>query len=499
MRLSWLRELWEEDYPDLFPRFFSCMKEFELCYPLDDAPDVALVPLRFPERKPEIPWSEGDGVLERRIEYRFTGPPPAGLMSRFIVKAHHMIAKRNPDDRSDPGVYWRHGVFLRESSSPLPAEAMCELDTEARLVRITVRSAYPQNFIEKLDGLLWTVFAFFQGFRTERYFGCVLGDDDSEDACTNAHLEDDVLFHLQKGRSILCTPGRHEIGALKLIGGFHSFAERSDLRETLREELDREPEWAEKFGEAFGRALSSVLPRLESIDRMLVENKDHSEAMLARIQEMFQLNHRDLLAVLDDREHNRTPAIFTVVPARTPDWKKPFQSKYRLRFYCEHDTPHASQYKNTFSMTKNWWRKTAPFLSIGLRALSVLANPAFAAVPLLTGKDTWESIRDEIGLAKATVGAIPSSADRGEDSFLSHLKGERRYSGHLRSYDLGEHGPLRERLDRARLSRAMKELDADSHEAGVWGDLERIRMPDGSHRWLCPTHAARYLDPEIED
>jgi hypothetical protein len=113
MSLDWLETLWRDDYPGLMPTFYACMRGFELCYPLDDAPRMALVPLRFPDAKPAIPWSDVAHAKERRIEYHFDGTPPAGLMSRFIVKTHHLIVKT---DAMPKGVYWRKGVFLRSSA-----------------------------------------------------------------------------------------------------------------------------------------------------------------------------------------------------------------------------------------------------------------------------------------------------------------------------------------------------------------------------------------------
>jgi internalin A len=76
--MDWLRGEWEHEYPELYLKFYYCMKEFELCYPLEDIPRTNLVPLRFSYAKPPIPWSEIPGAKERRIQYRFNITPPAG-------------------------------------------------------------------------------------------------------------------------------------------------------------------------------------------------------------------------------------------------------------------------------------------------------------------------------------------------------------------------------------------------------------------------------------
>jgi len=104
-----LHAIWQNDYPGLEGLFHGCMKEFELSYDMEDERGC-LVPLRFGFRPPQsIPWSKIPGARQRRIEYRFHVTPPAGIMSRFIVKTHHMIVKTPEHPK---GVYWHDGVFL---------------------------------------------------------------------------------------------------------------------------------------------------------------------------------------------------------------------------------------------------------------------------------------------------------------------------------------------------------------------------------------------------
>ncbi len=113
-----------------------------------------------------FPWSKVKGVRERRIEYKFEVTPPAGIMSRFIVKTHHMIAKSR---QMPKGVYWHNGVFVRDEGGKKDwrSEGLCEFDRERRILKFTVRAAYPQNMVGKLDGFLDSVFSFFEGLKPQ--------------------------------------------------------------------------------------------------------------------------------------------------------------------------------------------------------------------------------------------------------------------------------------------------------------------------------------------
>ena len=45
---------------------------------------------------------------------------------------------------------------------------------------------------------------------------------------------------------------------------------------------------------------------------------------------------------------------------------------------------------------------------------------------------------------------------------------------------------------RMALSEMLKEVKPDEFKARRWGDLERIRFPDNTHRWLCSKHRDEY-------
>jgi hypothetical protein len=163
------------------------------------------------------------------VTYRLNLRPPMGLMSRFIVKTHHMIVQSEADEESSVGhrgVYWHNGVFLQSGEGPLLSQALCEFDSESRTLSIEVRAAFPQKLLDQIDAYVSAVFAFFQGLKPVRSYGCIRVDDDSpaETQCPRFHDEQDILFALECRERVRCATGRHHVDPIQLIMGIGSFA-----------------------------------------------------------------------------------------------------------------------------------------------------------------------------------------------------------------------------------------------------------------------------------
>ena len=304
-----MHQLWENQYPGLYTTFHNCMKEFELCYDLEDSRQ-SLVPLRFGYIKPNIPWSVDENAKERRVEYKLTIRPPFGLMSRFIVKTHHMIAKTNEMPK---GVYWHNGVFLRTGDGPYRSEALCEFDNENKTLSITVRAAFPQNMIEQLHGIAKAVFSFYKGIEPERYYGCVKLEEEKEKKCEGNHSEKRILFALSRDKSVACEIGWHEIDPTYLVYGFSSFGQFI-TKDELRKALDEEPEWAKEL-------VINVLSSIQKTDDLLhrIENVSKlGEQLQAEFKQELELGLRNHLIMidqmLDNREFNSAPALIAIVP-----------------------------------------------------------------------------------------------------------------------------------------------------------------------------------------
>jgi internalin A len=488
--LQRMEHIWEDKaYMGLFTTFHDCMKEFELCYDLEDASRSCLVPLRFGYEKPKIPWSEGDSVKERRVEYKLNIRPPMGLMSRFIVKTHHMMVTTAEHPK---GVYWHNGVFLRTGAGPLASEALCEFDGDARKLRIQVRAAFPQNLLEQIHGYVRAVFSFFTGLEAQRSYGCIKIDErtDREEKCIGAHSESRIYSAIRKQRVLDCEYEFHDVDPQKLIWGFSSFGEYVMAKvasiDKLREELDKKPDWAEGLTQDIGTLLGWVEDHRERMNQLV----DDQANLIPEIKQQLELKLHEYLAhtsgMLDAREDRAAPGIISISTRDRSKWNPAayFKKTYFLTPFCENagNIHPCEDGRVEFTKDREWWERTSPWIARGTKLLAVGLQLAFAGMPLALGHQVFDAIKDDVNFMreltkhmelKADNEGIGDGADVLERDFDKDLRGTEKES----------------RLMRAALSRFLEETAPNNYRARQWGSLRRVRMSDNSYRWLCEAHA----------
>lgn len=481
-----MEDIWEKrGYSGMFAIFHDCMKEFELCYDLEDVRRSCLVPLRFGFEKPQIPWSSNDELKERLVEYKLNIRPPTGLMSRFIVKTHHMIATTADHPK---GVYWHNGVFLRTGTGALASEALCEFDSDARKLRIQVRAAFPQNLLEQVHGYVKAVFSFFSGLEAQRYYGCIkLGEANGADKkCRGVHSESRIYSAIRKQRVLDCEYEFHDVDPQKLIWGFSTFGEYVMAKvasiDELREELDKKPEWAENLTQDIGKLLGWVIDNRGKVNQ-LVEDQAN---LLPEIKQQLELKLHEYLRhtsqMLDDRDYTSAPGLISISTNRRSRWNPAsyFKKTYVLTPFCECEgNIHPCEDGQVeFTKDQKWWESTAPWIARGSKVLAAGLQLAFAGMPLALGKEVFDAIKDDVKFMGELTKHMELEADTEEVVGAKDvLQGEA-------GKDL--RGPEKEsRLMRVSLARFLEETAPVNYRARQWGSLRRVRMSDNSHRWVC--------------
>ncbi len=487
-----MRGIWDKEYTGLYPVFHNCMKEFELCYDMEDKAGC-LVPLRFGGTVPEIPWSHISGAKERRIEYKLNIRPPKGIMSRFIVKTHYMIAKT---DAMPKGVYWHNGVFLRTGEGEYRSEALCEFDQDDRTLRITVRAAFPQNMIEQLNGFAKSLFSFFEGLQPERKYGCAKFEGEQEEQCEAAHAERRILFALSRSKEIDCDKGWHVVDPKLLVYGFSSFGEAALTVKELRQELNKKPEWAEGL---IGDVKSSLV-WIDKTYNEVLSIRERQKELGPEIAQQVALKWRNYLGMvdemLDNRDFNSAPAVVSIAPVDGSKFnpKNWFEKKYILTPYCEY---YGGVHKVDFTLDLNkprvWWEKAAPKLALGVKVLSAGIQIACAGLPLAVGAKLFEAMKNEVEFMKELAGHL--ELEGGTESDISSDSGElvkeMKKGGKIR--DLRQFGGEDEkRIARMQLGELFSEIAPKNYKARQWGTLRRVRMSDNTFRWLCEEHEKEY-------
>ncbi|MHC4697245.1 MAG: COR domain-containing protein, partial [Planctomycetota bacterium] len=483
--LQRMQEIWDDKgYEGLFPTFHNCMKEFELCYDLDHPDRGCLVPLRFGYIKPKIPWTLGENIKQRRVSYRLNIHPPMGLMSRFIVKTHHMIV--STDDHPN-GVYWHNGVFLRTGEGPLTSEALCEFDAGERTLSVMVRAAFPQNMVEQIHAYVKAVFSFFAGLEPVRSYGCIRVDEqtDEQEQCGGMHTERRIYSAILKERILDCEYEFHDVDPRKLIWGLSSFGEYVVLsREELRKELDKTPAWAEPIIQD----ISTLLGWANENNRVLEDVRQGQESLAPQIKQEMEQKLREYLGhigqMLDDREFTSAPGIISINTVDRSPWNPStyFTKEYVLTPFCECErNVHPCQNGCVpFSKDRDWWITTAPWIARGTKVLSVGLQLAFGGMPVGMPASVFEAIKNDVAFMNELAKHIELTVDDADGSA----------EGITGRFDDDSPADMRKdhkepRLMRAALSRFLEEVAPDNYRARQWGSLGRVRMSDNSYRWLC--------------
>jgi internalin A len=491
MTLRRMESIWDnKGYTGLFVTFHDCMKEFELCYDLEDASRSCLVPLRFGYREPNVPWTTGNGVRERRVEYKLNIRPPTGIMSRFIVKTHHMIATTVDNPK---GVYWHNGVFLRTGTGPLASEALCEFDSDMRKLRIQVRAAFPQSLLEQIHGYVKAVFSFFSGLQPERSYGCIKFDDDTsqEIECQGLHTERRIFSEILNNQMLNCEHSFHKVDPQRLVFGFSSFGEfvldKPGLRELLRAELDKKPQWAETFTQNIGKLLDWVEERRGEIDRLV---RDQAR-LLPEIKQELDLKLHEYLGytsqMLDDRDYTAAPGLISISTKDRSKWNPAsyFKKTYFLTPYCESNgnIHPCEDGRVEFTKDREWWEKTAPWVARGTKLLSAGLQLAFAGMPLALGAQVFEAVKDDVKFMNELSKHLELQPVIHEAAGAREVF-QRDFEADLRAID------KESKLMRAALTRFLEETAPTNYRARQWGSLSRVRMSDNSYRWICDDHRA---------
>ena len=491
--LERMQIVWEDKgYAGMFATFHNCMKEFELCYDLEDASRSCLVPLRFGYEKPQIPWSSGNDLKERRVEYKLNIRPPMGLMSRFIVKTHHMMVSTFEYPK---GVYWHNGVFLRTGTGPLISEALCEFDNDGRKLLVQVRAAFPQNLLEQIHAYVKAVFAFFSGLEPERAYGCMKIDYQTkgEKKCKGMHSESRIYSAIRKQRVLDCEYEFHDVDPQKLIWGFSSFGQYVLAKvasiEELRQELDKKPSWAENLTRDMGTLIDWVERNRQKMDQLLMAQAN----LLPAIKQEAELKLHEYLGyinqMLDDRELTSAPGILSIETKDRSKWNPQsyFTKTYILTPFCECDQNihPCEDGRAEFTKDREWWAKTAPWIARGTKVLSVGLQLAFAGMPLALGDEVFKGIKNDVKFMNELAKNIELKEDSSEKEVPRDFA-ETMEEGLVRDLRLDDRET---RLMKAALARFLEAVAPDNYRARQWGSLRRVRMTDNSYRWLCESCA----------
>lgn len=205
-----LARIWSDPaYADMHDELLRLMMRFKLCYPIADT-EAYIAPQLLSPTRPEYEWTPQGGLVVR-YQYDFM---PKGILTRFIVAVHHLIA--------DQEFVWKSGVILSRQGT----RAEVIEDYPRRKITVRVTGADTRGLLAIVDEQLERIHASFPRLKYEQFLPCnceVCSTREEPYAYPLSELKD----FAEQGDMIQCRTSRMLIDAANLIRDLLPYAARS--------------------------------------------------------------------------------------------------------------------------------------------------------------------------------------------------------------------------------------------------------------------------------
>ncbi|MFO1329136.1 MAG: COR domain-containing protein [Rubrivivax sp.] len=247
-----LNRLWcETKYQGMQDELLHLMAKFQLCYALDDRQQTWMAPQLLSSDRPGYRWPEGPSLT---VSWRY-GFLPKGLLTRFIVTQHHLIAPEQ--------LAWRHGVVLmREGSRAEVIE-----DYPRRRIDVRVHGADARGLLAIVDDQLQRLNDAFPRLEYERWLPCPCVEC-RESAHPGAFALAKLVKMAQRSRSIQCHESGEMVDAAALLRDVLPSALSQEEHQAYPDRGERSPPRAPAVREVYlsyasGTATDLLVTRLD--------------------------------------------------------------------------------------------------------------------------------------------------------------------------------------------------------------------------------------------
>ncbi|MCY7277375.1 MAG: GTPase [Phormidesmis sp. CAN_BIN44] len=105
----------DEQHADMHDELLQLMMKFKLCYEIPHRPKTYIAPQLLSPNEPEYAWDDTDNLI-LRYHYEFM---PKGMLTRFIVEMHKLIARSSPPtlEAGSGELVWKDGVILKDGDT----------------------------------------------------------------------------------------------------------------------------------------------------------------------------------------------------------------------------------------------------------------------------------------------------------------------------------------------------------------------------------------------
>ena len=417
---SRLNRLWndparkkEERYPeDLQKIFVRLMERFDLSYKVAGVPSrgeanstsliAQLVPDNRPQEDLEREWpgdvepGDGEQVQICRIVDAAGGRPAEaeGLFYQLIVRLHKYSLGRADHNMS---VHWQRGLILADDYN-----GRALLEHIGGDLRITVRAAYPDQFLAMLTGeVRYLVESFWEGLHCDVMVPCIDPCGKNEPGA-GLYEVGKLIDSKRKMRPDYPCPVCNEWQDIDSLLR-NAPAARPAAAETLLAEytqVRRDLAVIRKLIVGYGGEARDRFDRLDAND----------QALLSKVDVAFN----GMMTALTD-EAKEGPRLFSLTPIERSNFnpKKWAKAEFQLTLWCEHSRvplPHLNgpgDEKGVYELelTRKWFKQAAPFLKVMAGTLGLVLPVASSGLKLAVDDAAYKAFEKQFDFGKSVIDA----------------------------------------------------------------------------------------------
>jgi len=417
---SHLTDLWadpsreaDDRYPmDLHPVFIRLMERFDLSYRVPEvgmSEETSLIAQLVPDTRPDEKLKERwppkpptNAIQKtqvcRIVDESGDSATAEGLFYQLIVRLHKYSLGRECFRDS---IHWQRGLVLDADYNGLALIEHVRND-----IRITVRAAYPQNFLAMLtEDVRYLVSSFWEGLECHVMVDCL------NPLCEGMLRVANLIDGKKEGeKRYPCT----------------TCGKWQPIDTLLTNVPSAQPAYSDELisNEDVIREIRSVRSLLEERTDRLIGGYEDLKSETLKLLSMVDASFNDLTKLLTD-EAKEGPRLFSLEPVDRA-WYLPSgwgRSKFRLTLWCEHSRlplPFLNDEGDSrgvfeLELEDEWMREAAPWLRLLFGTLGLVLPIAASGVKMALEDEQIKQIEAQLDLGRSTATAIldtPETVER---------------------------------------------------------------------------------------
>lgn len=489
VRFSRLRELWRGStrstdiyYPEnLHKIFLRLMERFDLSYRVADSSaqndndPLILIAQLVPDTRPVV------DLAHKWTSYPITSTNPQqvqvcrivddqgswavaeGLFYQLIVRFNkYSLGRSNYND----SIHWQRGLVLDDDYNGRALLEYIEKD-----IRITVRAPYPERFLALLTGeVKYLIENFWEGLRCEIMIPCVEPCGKNKPGAAMYNLRS-LIESKREGQPKYPCPVCNKWQDIDIL-----------LRNVPAAQTDTTSLIFAEFSEVKAE-LIKVREQIKHQNEKVVGRFDHLDDRTRRILSRVDNAYSGLMQAFTD-EAKDGPRLFSIVPVDRSKFnpKEWMNAKFYIILWCEHSrlplpvlNGNTKQGVYEFELTREWFKRIAPYLKILSSTLSLVLPVASSGIKIALNNQTYDSLEKYLDCGKEVIDATLTGSEK------------------LGSWLNNENSTGLERMMRRAQGATLRELQTllKSKDPG-FGGLIRVMNKRQEFLWVHPQFEGEY-------